>query len=227
MFHHRLLCTRCMVWVAASLMMPRCNACTDSGSSWCASARKSRPCAACHRRDPRHTRLPGRPETVPSQQPRGARPQGFDSGVDGYVIFANLPLRVVKPHMRAHYLHILASLPQRVADNAVFRSPAESTTFGVRSSTLDLVQLNLQSARHSSTCPPPASPIPWTPPCARPTTGTPAHSIPRGRLLRPVCLVSCLCVCLCLLLCMGIGICIRMCICTHAFICMCAYSCTC
>lgn len=60
------------------------------------------------------------------------------------------PLSVVKAHMKKHYQNILDSLPQRVADDAIFRPPLEGTTFGVRFSTLELSQLYLDKARYYS-----------------------------------------------------------------------------
>lgn len=102
---------------------------------------------------------PGPPPAAPtaprpgssSDQPRASsarRPNGpADDADDRYVILRIFPLSVVKSPITKHCQFLLGSVPQRVADDRIFRSPPDGTTFGVRFSTFELSQLYLDKAR--------------------------------------------------------------------------------
>lgn len=108
------------------------------------------------------------------------RPRPADSD-EGCVVLVIFPKAVV-PHMMRHFQALLDLLPQRVADDALFRTPTEGTTFGVKFSALDSSYITLPSVNPMS-AEPAGAPFtqhtwPWMPSVS---TATPSSSATRKR----------------------------------------------
>lgn len=85
--------------------------------------------------------------------PRASYPSqrhSTDETENDYVVLVIFPTPVVRNHMKRHYQVVLDSLPPRVADDAIFRPPAEGTTFSVKFTDLGIAQLFLERARRYS-----------------------------------------------------------------------------